>query len=82
MLGRKTHFKDWLLHTGRLGHKMSCWCHLSNEVGRLFAPSAKKLSDATTKDSHSYFSMLKAKVTKHWQMKYSVAPKWFLHPLN
>jgi len=49
---------------------------------RLVAPSAKKLSDATTKDSRSYFSMLKAKVTKHWQMKYSVAPKWFFHPLN
>ena len=83
MPGGETHFKkDWLLRTDGLGHKISSWCQPSNEVGKAFCSIWKKLSDATTKDSHSYFSMQKAKVTKHWQMKYSVAPKWFLHPLH
>ena len=44
---------------------------------KLFVLSAKKHSDVTTKDSLSYFSMLEAKVTKHWQLKYSVDHKWF-----
>lgn len=49
---------------------------------RRFALSARKRSCATIKDSRSCFNMLEAKVTKHWQMKYSADLKWFLHPLS
>ena len=43
MPGGKTHFKkDWLLHTDGLGHKISSWCQLSNEVGKAFCAICKK----------------------------------------
>ena len=69
---------DWVI-------KFLVGASLAMKWERLFALSAKKHADATTKlqDSHSYFSMLKAKVkTLADEIKYSVAPKWFLHPLN
>lgn len=37
MPGGKTHFKpDWLLQTDELGHEISSWCQLSDEVGKAF----------------------------------------------
>jgi len=65
MPGSKTLFKkDWLLHTDGEGYKISSWCQ-PRKWERRIALFARKRSCATIKDSHSYFSMLEAKVTKH-----------------
>ena len=87
MPGGKTHFKkDWLLQTDGLGHKISSWCQPSNEVGKAFCSICKKTCRCDNQAAGLPQLLQHAKGQSYKtladEIKYSVAPKWFLHPLN